>query len=159
MDQTSASAGSTGPSEFSDPTDPTCPTPRVDEAGGWPGQTTLLRFTNPEEFLAELRERGPNVDGTLRLTFRWQADTEGLPISDLWVVANYLRRLDPETLAVVRLDHYVGGVRIDFRDPADDPKRERADRVRTRIRDEALRLGLEVRAGTHANPGSEGGRR
>jgi len=47
------------------------------------GQTVLVAFSNAEEFLDELRERGPNVDGVLRLAFRWHPDASGLPVSDL----------------------------------------------------------------------------
>lgn len=141
-----------------DTSDPRESAPQESETAPRPGQTTLLQFSNPDEFLTELRDRGPNVDGTLRLTFRWRPDAEGMPISDLWVVANFLRRLDAETLAVVRLDHYVGGVRIDFTDPADAPKRQRAGEVRERIRGEAEKLGIEVRAGTHVGPRPERGR-
>ena len=126
--------------------------PRDPVPSGAPGSTTLIAFSNPDEFLAELRDRGPNVDGVLRLTFRWRADVDGAPVSDLWVVANYLRRLDPTTLAVVRLDHYVGSAWRDAEDPAADPNRQRAAALRTRIAEAAQGLGIEVRAGTHAPP-------
>ena len=116
---------------------------------GSAGQTALVAFSSPDEFLAELRDRGPNVDGVLRLTFRWHPDAAGAPVTDLWVVANYLRRLDPATLAVVRLDHYVGGVWQGIDDRASELNRKRAEHVRTRIGEEAQRLGIEVRAGTH----------
>ena len=115
------------------------------------GQAALISFTNPDDFLDELRDRGPNVDGVLRLTFRWHPDAV-MPVTDLWVVANYLRRIDPATLAVVRLDQYIGAVWQDIDDRASALNRERADRLKTRIDEEARRLGLEVRAGTLPRP-------
>jgi|GEM_PF-4489785 len=57
-------------------------------APGSSGQTVLVAFGTPDEFLAELRDRGSNVDGVLRLTFRWHPDAAGAPVTDLWVVAN-----------------------------------------------------------------------
>src|SRR5688500_7490400 len=118
------------------------------------GQSALVSFTNPDDFLDELRDRGPNVDGVLRLTFRWHPDA-ALPVTDLWVVANYLRRIDPATLAVVRLDHYVGAVWQDIDDRASALNREREDRLKTRIDEEERRLGIEVRAGTLTRPSGE----
>ena len=117
---------------------------------GSSGQTVLVAFGTPDEFLAELRDRGPNVDGVLRLTFRWHPDAGGAPATDLWVVANYLRRIDPGTLAVVRLDHYAGGVWQGIDDHASALTRQRAEQVRTRVSEEAKRLGIEVRPGTHS---------
>ncbi|HET7771522.1 MAG TPA: hypothetical protein VFN74_22310 [Chloroflexota bacterium] len=118
------------------------------------GQSALISFTNPDDFLAELRDRGPNVDGVLRLTFRWHPDA-ALPVTDLWVVANYLLRLDPATLAVVRLDHYIGAVWQDIDDRASQLNRERANQLKTRIDEEARALGIEVRAGTLTRPPRE----
>jgi len=114
------------------------------------GQTALVAFSNSDEFLAELRDRGPNVGGVLRLTCRRHPDTAGVPVTDPWVVANYLRRRDPATLAVVRLDLDVGGVWQGIDDRASELNRKRAEHVRTCISEAAQRLGIAVRAGTHS---------
>ncbi len=117
------------------------------------GQTVLVAFSSVEEFLDELRERGPNVDGALRLTFRWQPDSSGLPISDLWVLANYLRRLEPGgPLAIVRFEQYAGAVWSGVDDKGSAAARQRVEAVRTRIQEAAAALGIEVRAGTHQAP-------
>ena len=112
-------------------------------------QTVLLAFSNPDEFLAELRDRGPNVDGVLRLTFRWHPYESGAPINELVVVANYLRRVAPDVLQIVRLDHDVGEVWSGVPDGGSQRTRERAVQIRDRIKAAAETLGLEVRAGTH----------
>ena len=115
-----------------------------------PRTKVLVAFSNPDEFLAELRDRGPNVDRVLRLTFRWHTDASGAPVTDLWVVANYLRRLDPGALAVVRLEHHAGGVWWSgINDAASEESRRRAEDLRQRIDAAARALGIEVRAGTY----------
>ena len=117
-------------------------------------QTVLVSFNNAEEFLSELRDHPPNVDGVLRLTFRWHADESGAPLHDLWVVANYLRRLDAGALAIVRLQQYAGGVWHSVPDPESDRCRARAERLRASIQAAAEARGIEVRAGTYRTQGA-----
>jgi hypothetical protein len=117
-------------------------------------QTVLLAFGNPDEFLAELRDYGPNVDGVLRLTFRWHPYESGAPINELFVVANYLRRITSDVLQIVRLDHDVGEVWSEAPDGGSQRTRERAVQIRDRIRAAAEALGFEVRAGTHVAGGA-----
>src|SRR5207244_7625160 len=115
-------------------------------------------FTHPEAFLAELRERGPHVDGVLRLSFRRQADESGAPIHELWVVvAGSLRRPDTSALVIVHLHYGVGGLWHGLADPESDRRRARAAQVRDAPCAAAAALGVEVRAGA-LRPGSGGQR-
>jgi hypothetical protein len=118
--------------------------------------TVLVAFSNPDEFAEELNARGPNVEPVLRLTFRWAADRDGGPLTDLWVAASYLRRLDAGALAIVRLSHYVGAVWNERDDAPSRRVRERADQVRASIRRAAEAVGIEVRAGGHLPSAGEG---
>ncbi len=113
------------------------------------GGTIMVAFSNPDEFLEELRDRAPNVEPVLRLTFRWTPDQSGAPLSGLWLVANYLRRVDPGTLAIVRLDHFVGDVWQDIPDAGSEHTRQRAEQLRNKVRQAAEAQGLEVRGGAH----------
>lgn len=119
-------------------------------------QTVLVAFGNADEFLAELRDRGPNVDGVLRLTFRWHPYEGGAPLNALFVVANYLRRVAPDLVQIVRLEHDAGDVWAEGLDAAAQRTRDRATQVRDRIKAAAEALGLEVRAGTHVAAGGRG---
>lgn len=116
---------------------------------GVTGVTVLVAFSDPDEFLSELRDRGPNVERVLRLTFRWTPDESGAPVSGLRLVATYLRRVAPDVLAIVQLDHHLGVVWHGVPDPASDQCRERAEQLRTRVRRAAEAHGLDVAAGTH----------
>src|SRR5437868_4790688 len=40
----------------------------------------VVHFSNPEEFLAELRSRGPNLEPVVQITFRWTRDESGAPL-------------------------------------------------------------------------------
>jgi hypothetical protein len=119
------------------------------QPGGRSGQAVLVAFADPDEFLKEIAERPPNVDGVLRLSFRWQRDDADAPVAELWLVANYLHRLDADTLTIVRLDRRVGGVWWSgLNDAASAETRQRAEALRGRIRSAAEARGVEVRGGS-----------
>jgi hypothetical protein len=105
-------------------------------------------FSSPDEFLQELRRRGPNVEPLLRLTLRWTRDESGAPIHHLSVVAGYLRRANG-VVTLTSLRHYVGGLWVDAPDTAPGGVRERAASLRDRIEQEAGDLGLEIAAGAY----------
>ena len=113
----------------------------------------VVHFSNPEEFLAELRERGPNLEPVVRITFRWTRDESGAPLVHLTLLANYLRRLgdDPATgvVSIVHLGRYVGAVWEEGRDEVSDRCRAEADRLRSELTQAAEALGLRVGAGTY----------
>jgi hypothetical protein len=92
------------------------------------------------------------------MTFRWHPDECGAPVSELWLVASYLRRIAPDVLAIVHLEHDIGGVWSGVADSTSDRHRERASQLRDRIKETAEALGLDVRAGTHLG-GQAGGHR
>ncbi len=115
-----------------------------------PPATDAVRvvFSSPDEFLQELRRRGPNVEPLLRLTFRWTRDESGAPIHHLSVVAGYLRRANGVVM-LTSLRHYVGGPWADAPDNAPGGVQERAASLRDRIEQEAGALGLEIAAGAY----------
>src|SRR4051812_31798902 len=85
----------------------------------------VVHFSNPDEFLAELRARGPNLEPVVRITFRWTRDESGAPLVHLTLLANYLRRLgdDPGggvVVSIVHLGRYVGAVWEEGRDELSD---------------------------------------
>src|SRR5436190_15803406 len=84
-------AHSERPTASSESFTPRSPWPAPDAAGATgaagaarSGQTVLVSVNSPEEFLAELRDRPPNIDGVLRLNVRWHADESGAPRHYLW---------------------------------------------------------------------------
>lgn len=110
--------------------------------------TIRVVFSSPDEFLQELRRRGPNVEPLLRLTFRWTRDESGAPIHHLSVVAGYLRRANG-VVTLTSLRHYVGGLWVDALDKAAGGVRERAASLLDRIEQEADDLGLEIAPGAY----------
>ena len=109
----------------------------------------VVTFSRADEFIQELRDRGPNVEPMVRLTFRWTRDESGAPLTHLTLLANYLRRLDGEVVSIVHLGQYVGAVWEEGRDERSERYRAEADRLRTLIAQAAGVLGLEVRGGTY----------
>ena len=125
-------------------------------AGAPDARPLVVRFSNPEEFLAELRERGPNLEPVVRITFRWTRDESGAPLIHLTLLANYLRWLgqlgdDPAraVVSVVHLGRYVGAVWEEGRDEVSDRCRAEADRLRTELAQAAQALGFQVGGGTY----------
>ena len=115
-----------------------------------------VRFNNPAEFAAELRARGPNLEPVVRLTYRWAADANGLPLRHLSVVAGYLRRLPGGTVVATELVHYAGEVWRGLHEEASQRCQQRADGVRDHVARAAQELGLEVSAGVYtAHAGGE----
>jgi len=116
-----------------------------------------LRFHDPEEFIAELRQAPPNLEPLLRLTVRRRLDPATGVIHHLSVVASYLRRFSgaPEPLAVVViLEAYQGE---DWGDGFEGSRRtrQRLEALLNRLRTITTELGLECRAGVYepaANP-------
>ena len=120
-----------------------------------------VRFSNPDEFLTELRERGPNLplEGILRATASFQQGSVG-PVSYVTVVATYLRELictGPEAqIMVVELRHFVGQHWPGMEDRAEGPStRERAGVLLERLETAARELGLDYRAGIYEPAESE----
>lgn len=70
-----------------------------------------IRFTDPCEFLRELRERGPDVEPVVRVTKLLRAYDQ-LPLARLFVVASYLRAAEHrgDTVLLVVLERFVGDV-------------------------------------------------
>src|SRR5262245_12694443 len=94
-------------------------------SGVYGARPLAVHFSNPDEFLAELRAREPNLEPVVRITFRWTRDESGAPLVHLTVFANYLRRLgdDPGggvVVSIVHLGRYVGAVWEEGRDELSD---------------------------------------
>lgn len=69
-----------------------------------------VAFGDPDEFVQELKERGPNVEPVVRATLRWTPDASGAPFHYLSLVATYLRRLPDGVLTLAELRHEIGPV-------------------------------------------------
>jgi hypothetical protein len=108
-----------------------------------------VRFNSPQEFLAELRRRPPDIEPVVRLTYRWSPDPAGLPLRHVSVVAGYLRRIRG-TLVLQELVHYAGEVWPTPGEGASRRTQERADLAHRTVEEAARELGLEVAAGQYA---------
>jgi hypothetical protein len=124
-------------------------------APGPPGAALRLAFSSPDEFLAELARRGPNLEPVLRVTFRWTRDADGAPVRDLCLVAGFLRRVADGVVGVTTLRHHLGEVWEDATDSQSRSVRERATGLRARIERAAADLGLEVAPGAYAGDGQQ----
>ena len=119
-----------------------------------PVQPVRLVFSSHEEFIQELRERGPNLEPLVRVTFRKTADGSGAPLTHLTLLATYLRRLDdgagsPVVVVVVQLAEYLGSLWIE---PTDEDSRrclQRGEHLRADVVRAAEELGLRVGGGTY----------
>lgn len=123
-----------------------------------------LLFSSHEEFLDELRARGPNLEPVVRVTYRHTADRSGAPFTHLTVLATYLRRIDDAgpvpVVAVVQLAEYVGSTWPGLADEESRECRERAEDVRAAITQVADELGYQAAPGVYAageGPASDSG--
>jgi hypothetical protein len=119
-----------------------------------PPRSVRLLFGSHDEFVRELRERGPNLEPVVRVTFRRTADASGGPLTHLTLLASYLRLVDDgnhsvPVVVVVQLAEYLGSLWIDHTDEASRRCRERAEHLRTAVVRVAEELGLGVGAGAY----------
>jgi hypothetical protein len=117
-------------------------------------QTLRLLFSSHEEFIRELRDRGPNLEPVVRVTFRKSTDVSGAPLTHLTLLATYLRRVGddpgyPAVVAVVQLAEYLGSVWIDPTDQESRRCQQRAEELRATMVRAAQELGLTVGAGAY----------
>jgi hypothetical protein len=114
--------------------------------------TILVRFGSPEEFLAELGARGPDVEPVVRLTRRFlpaRSDTYGpLPYSHVQVVASYLRGWGGE-VRIVELATYCGQRWPGLPGPTNDGTDAMSDRIMALVQGRAESLGYAVAAGVY----------
>ena len=110
-----------------------------------------LKFSRPEEFIAELRQSPPNAEPVLRTTIRHQLDRQTAAFRHLTVVATYLRVLNgthgPVSL-VVTLESYQGEDWGQGFEGSEQTRRSTQE-VLERLRAAASDLGLEFRAGVY----------
>ena len=116
-----------------------------------------LQFSSHEEFLSELRERGPNLEPVVRVTLRHSPDASGAPFLHLTVLATYLRRIDEvgpvPVVAVAQLAEYVGTILPGLPDEESRETRARADELRATVARVAGALGHATAAGAYAAGG------
>ena len=118
-----------------------------------PAHVVRIAFSNPGEFLAELRQRGPNLEPLVRVTFRWTADASGAPISHVTLLASYLRQVG-EVVTVVQLVRYVGAVWSGAADEASQRYVDEAQQWRALLTRAAEELGFEVGTGAYVEDGT-----
>ena len=111
-----------------------------------------VRFCDPEEFAAELRERDPDVERLVRLTHRWRRDAEGLPCRHLSVVAGYLRHDRHGVPVLYELVHYAGEVWDGINAEVTAQTRERAERARQIVVSAAEEEFLKIAPGAYRTP-------
>ena len=111
-----------------------------------------VRFADPEEFAAELRERDPDVERVVRLTYRWRRDADGLPCRHLSVVAGYLRSARDGVPVLYELVYYAGEVWDGLNEEATARTRERAERARQIVARAAEEEFLKIAAGAYRTP-------
>jgi hypothetical protein len=133
-----------------------------------PPQPVRLLFSAHAEFIEELRQRGPNLEPVVRVTFRRSADGSGAPLTHLTLLATYLRLLDggagpAPVVAVVQLAEYLGSVWVDPTDRESRRCQQRAEHLRAAVVRAAEDLGLRVAGGAYligdrlAEAGAAGG--
>ena len=110
-----------------------------------------VRFTDPEEFLTELRQAPPDAEPVLRATIRHQTDQQTGAFRHLTVVVTYVRLLpgsaEPMPV-VVALESYQGedwGPGFE----GSQQTRQRAAELLDRLSRTARECGLEYRAGIY----------
>lgn len=110
-----------------------------------------LRFNDPDEFLAELRQAPPDAEPVLRLTVRRRLDPHTGAFAHVSVVAGYLRLLpagsEPLAMPVI-LEAYQGQ---DWGAGFEQTRKtlQRAQDLLVRLQSQARDLGLECRPGTY----------
>jgi hypothetical protein len=128
-------------------------TPHISERRSVPPQPIRLLFSSDDEFIQELRERGPNVEPLVRVTFK-TADASGAPLTHLTLLATFLRAIDDGThraqvVTVVQLAEYLGSLWIDPTDEASQRCQERAEHLRAAVVRAVEELGLRVGGGAY----------
>ena len=125
-----------------------------------PCRIIRIAFSDPDEFLRELQERGPNVEPVLRATLQWSLDETGAPYHHLSIVATYLRRVAADLVVVAELRRYIGPVWSGVDDSASRRHRQRAGQVLSTIEHAARAAGLTPARGLYdaaAGPACSGG--
>lgn len=130
-------------------------TPHVTGRLGSPPPLRLF-FSDHEEFLDELRVRGPNLEPLVRVTFRRSADASGAPLTYLTLLATYLRRVDDGTgitpvIAVVQLAEYIGSQWIGLGDQESQHCQRRAEELRAALIRAVEDAGLRAGAGAYVS--------
>lgn len=126
-------------------------TPEIAERSS-PVPPLRLLFSSHEEFIEELRERGPNLEPVVRVTFRKSADTSGAPLTHLTLLATYLRLVHDgaaPVVAVVQLSEYLGAVWIDPTDQESRRCQQRAEHLRAAVVRAVEDTGLRAGAGAY----------
>ena len=113
-----------------------------------------VEFSDPTEFLDDLRARGPNLEPLVRVTFRKSSDPGGAPITHLTLLASYLRHIDSgepsSVVEVVELARFVGSVwAAGIDDPESAQARRQADQLRAALTTAIEELGYRVGGGTY----------
>ncbi len=113
-----------------------------------------LLFSSHDEFLDELRERGPNLEPVVRVTFRKTAAASGAPLTHLTLLATYLRLIHDgagpaPVVAMVQLSEYLGSVWIDPTDQESRRCHQRAEHLRAAVVRAVEDAGLRVGAGAY----------
>jgi hypothetical protein len=123
-------------------------------------QPIRLLLSDHEEFLAELRERGPNVEPIVRVTVRRTPDASGAQFLRLTLLATYLRRIDEAgpapVLAVVRLAAYVGAIWPGLPDAESRETHARVEELRATLERAVGELGYRAGAGVDEPGGAAG---
>ena len=83
-----------------------------------PSVPIRLLFSGHEEVIDELRERGPNLEPIVCVTFRKPADASGVPLAHLTLLATHLRLVHHATgpalvVVVVRFSKHLGAMWTD----------------------------------------------
>lgn len=102
----------------------------------------LINFTEPEDFLNELRRDGGAEKGPLRRTMQFIPDKQGLPLHGVQVVATYLN----DDGNVVRLRRFVGTIMGQTIED-DNPTIIKASELLKTVKDEATKLGMTLLPG------------
>jgi len=115
-----------------------------------------VRFSDPDEFAAELRARDPDVEKVVRVAFRWRRDPQGLPCRHLSVVAGYLRSAREGVLVLSELVYYAGEVWDGLNEEVSARTRERAEHARQVVARAADEQFVKLAAGVYRTPDERG---
>jgi len=96
-------------------------TPDITERLNSPSVPIRLLFSCHEEVIDELRERGPNLEPVVCVTFRKTADASGVPLAHLTLLATHLRLVHHGTgpalvVVIVRFSEHLGATWTDSTD-------------------------------------------
>jgi hypothetical protein len=137
---------------------PTPPTPRPgpEDAPLLVPPLVRVAFSDADEFVREVRLRGPNLEPVLRATLQWVRGPEGAPFYDLYVLATYLRRIAPGVVALTELRHYAGVVWVESDDERPQRVEELARRLLGAVEHAARKAGVVVARGAYLAPARAG---